>query len=68
MGRRTEYYITYRKQRHDYRIGVPDGHGAREFIHGKTREEVLERLNRNLKERRERPNPDSPLRPDMALA
>ena len=68
MGRRAEYQIAYRRERGDYRVAVSDGHGAREFIHGKTREEVLERLNRNLKERRERPNPDSPLRPDMALA
>ena len=68
MGRRAEYHIAYRRERGDYRVAVSDGHGAREFIHGKTREEVLERLNRNLKERRERPDPGSPLRPDMSLA
>ena len=68
MGRRAEYHITYRKQRDDYRAAVPDGHGGREFIYGNTREEVLERLHAKLKERRDRPNPESPLKPDMPLA
>ena len=32
MGRRPEYHITYRKQRDDYRVAVPDGHGGRKLF------------------------------------
>jgi integrase len=39
-----------------------------ERIHGETREAVLERLNRRMKEKRERPNQDTPLRAEMTLA
>jgi integrase len=68
VGRKTEYRINHRGGRNDYWIAIPDGQGGRERIHGETREAVLERLNRRMKERRERPNQDSPLRAEMTLA
>jgi integrase len=68
VARKAGYHITYRKQRGDYRAAIPDGHGKREFIYGNTTEEVLERINRKLKERRERPNQETPLTADMPLS
>jgi integrase len=67
VGRKAEYHIIYRKQRKDYRVAIPNGRGGREFIYGSTREEVLEELNRRLKDRRERLDLEMPLRPDMLL-
>jgi integrase len=68
VGRKPEYRINHREGRNDYWIGIPDGQGGRERIHGETREAVLERLNRRMKEKRERPNHNTPLRAEMTLA
>ena len=68
MGRKPEYRINYRKERNDYWAAVPDGRGGRERIYGQSRAEVLERLNRRIKEKRERPSQDTPIRAEMPLA
>jgi hypothetical protein len=64
MGRKPEYRI----ERNHYWVAIPDGQGGRERIYGDTREAVLERLNRRMKEKRERPSQDTPLRAEMTLA
>src|SRR5881396_3697824 len=68
MGRKAEYRIKSRRDRTDYWVAIPDGRGGRERVHGQTREEVVERLNRRLKEKRERPSQESPVSADMSLA
>jgi integrase len=67
VGRQAEYRINHREERNDYWVAIPNGHGGRERIYGRTREEVIERLDRRMKEMRERPALDNPIRAEMSL-
>jgi len=66
MGREPEYRIYHRPDRADYYASIPTRSG-RCRIHGRSREEVLERLQAKLKQIREQPETPVGLSPETTL-